>query len=98
MQRLEESIRQSVPSRRNLGFHCEWNPEIRTLTDRSAEEFGRSDTYNVVNGGADLNCFSEGKRFVCESPGPPGVTGDGDGMPTWHLIVRVGEKTARLRD
>ena len=95
MQRLEKFIRQSVPSRRNLGLHREWNPEIRRLTDRRAKEFARGDTNNAVNGRTDR--FSEREWFVCESLRPPRVAGDGDGMATRYLVVRVGEQTALLR-
>ena len=97
MQRLEKFIRQSVPSRRNLCLHREWNPEIRRLTNRRAKEFARGDTNNAVNGRTDRNCFSEGEWFVCESLGPPRVAGDRDGMATRYLVVRVGEQTALLR-
>src|SRR2546426_11153964 len=97
MQRPEKFIRQPVPSRRNLGLHCEWNPEIRALTDCRAKEFARGDTNNAVNGRTDRNRFSEGEWFVCESPGPPRVTGDRDGMAARYLVVSVGEQTALLR-
>src|SRR5438874_2599791 len=97
VQRLEELIRQSVPSRRNLGLHCKGNPEIRTLTDRSAKEFARGDARNAVNGGSDGNCLSGEEWFVRESSAPPGVTGDGEGMASRYLIVQIGEKTAVVR-
>src|SRR2546428_580482 len=98
MQRLEKFIRQSVPSRRNLSLHREWNPQIRRLTDRRAKEFARSCAHQSVDRGSDRDCLARSEWFVCESPGPPRVTGDRDGMSTRYLIVRVGEQTTFLRD
>jgi len=50
VQGLEESVGESVPARRNLGFHRERNPEVRGLTYRRAKEFAGSYANERVNG------------------------------------------------
>src|SRR6516225_11903164 len=46
---LETRVIQPVPTRRNLLFHREWNPQVGRLADRGAKELRWSDTDNCVN-------------------------------------------------
>src|SRR5439155_15173984 len=97
MRGLEGSVGQSVPPRRNLGFHRERNPEIGGLPYRRAKEFARRNANKGINRGSDRDCFARSEWFVRKAPIPPGVTDDGDRMPSRHLIVRISEKAALLR-
>src|SRR6266567_3121694 len=87
VQRLEELVVQSVPTRRDLFLHRQGYPYVRGIAHRGAEELRRSHANDGIDGRSDSQFLADDGRIAPKPPLPPGIAGDRDGTAAGRLVV-----------